>query len=817
MAIVVLFHAGFALFGGALFALSMFFTLSGFLVGSILIGETGGGGRFHLGRFFDRRLRRLLPAGLLGVVLCLVVGLIVGAPSDPSSLRWQAVSSATFWTNWQFIAAGRNYGDLFSSPSPFDHFWSLAMEAQFYVAAPLVLVLVRRARRARWAVSIVLGLALASTATSIVLFTPGVDNGRVYYGTDARIAEFLIGFAAALVLTGWRLRRWAPPPRWLIGLIGSAALVTAVSLTMIGSLSDSWVYQGGFALNATLTSIVILAAVWGAPVLTQVLSFRPLTWLGEVSYGLYLYHWPIFVLITPRRLGWGVWPTLAVRLAVTFVLVMLSLRFVEKPLRRAVTVAPKPWHRIALGSLVVVIIASVLVPLGLDTTVPAATAEARGPALVPSAPADAAQTPEDTTFHVAVVGDADGVGFGNELKSWAAADGRFEVSAVESWACAEDCRPWAERWPEVVEKSSTDLLVLAVSAADQAALQSGLGLSGPPDPAALREGLASTIAAVTALGVPVVWMNVPDRSGNDLVRRAQPDNAMLYDALAAVTGNSSDARQLSLETQYNDLRRESGPSANFLGAIAGLAGPRIAAVAQSLTPGVPRVLVIGDSVARSLGAGLEEWGSSNRAASVWDVSRDGCGLLLDGDIQGLYAGLGPLPPDCAVAAGRWSQQISDFRPDVVLVLSTIWDLADRKLPSWRSTQRPGDQQFDSYAIDTYGSFADMVTKADPSARIAWLNVPCVDATHGGLPFGTPKTRTAFEAGRRNHVNTVVLPAVASTRPAMRVVDFAGEVCPGGKFSERLGDVADARPDGLHFSQAGAVWASQQFAAGWLAP
>lgn len=191
------------------------------------------------------------------------------------------------------------------------------------------------------------------------------------------------------------------------------------------------------------------------------------------------------------------------------------------------------------------------------------------------------------------------------------------------------------------------------------------------------------------------------------------------------------------------------------------------------------MLVIGDSVARSLGAGLEEWGSSNRAASVWDVSRDGCGLLLDGDIQGLYAGLGPLPPDCAVAAGRWSQQISDFRPDVVLVLSTIWDLADRKLPSWRSTQRPGDQQFDSYAIDTYGSFADMVTKADPSARIAWLNVPCVDATHGGLPFGTPKTRTAFEAGRRNHVNTVVLPAVALTRPAMRVVYFACESAPGG--------------------------------------
>jgi hypothetical protein len=190
------------------------------------------------------------------------------------------------------------------------------------------------------------------------------------------------------------------------------------------------------------------------------------------------------------------------------------------------------------------------------------------------------------------------------------------------------------------------------------------------------------------------------------------------------------------------------------------------------------------------------------------VSRDGCGVWVDGNIQSLYAGTGPLPAACIAGVARWPQDVRDFRPDVVVVLSTIWDLADRKLPSWSSFRRPGEATFDAALLARYrAAIGDL---SATGARVVWMTAPCTDPDNGGLPFGVPRSKGAFDPTRSAHLNHDLLPQLG-----VRVVDLDGLVCPGGRFTQHVGPVSDARPDGLHFSEAGARWLADTYASDWL--
>jgi peptidoglycan/LPS O-acetylase OafA/YrhL len=805
VASVLLFHGGFAQFAGGFLGVSTFFTLSGFLVGTILITERWSEGRIDLARFAQRRSRRLLPACLAAVLVCLAVGRWLGTPADPTDLRWQAISSATFWSNWRFIAEGKSYAALFAAPSPFDHFWSLAIEAQLYLVASLLVagLLWVGGRRRMPVVAVAVALVAGSTALLNLWFQPGMDNGRAYYSTPTRAGEFLVGLALAAWMVD-RPVRARPAPTAAAGLLG---LAIVVGLTMAGSLTDAWVYRGGFTLNALATATVIWAAVGRAPLISPLLALRPLRWLGRVSYGVYLYHWPVFLVLTTTRLGLGRVPTFAVRVAVTLVLAAVSARLIERPVLAG---RPRRWWipaPAATGAVVVVaLLTSGTVPA------PAVTASPSAPATVPPRvipPSEIATDPEPKTFTVTTVGDGPGMELGAALAP--RSDDRVVYRGTEPLGSA-----WSETWPQLVAARRADLLLVSIADWDPAVFAAGLGSPAPPEGPALEAWLTTTladlVARLTGAGTTVVWVPVPDPQGNELRRIAtEPGYAAFVGAFRTVFGSGGlRARFLDVQSEYNDRVRAGGVT-DHIATTAELVTPRLVAIASSTIPGVARVVVVGDSVARSLGNGLVAWGAASRRAAVWDLSRDGCGVWVDGEIQSLYAGTGPLPAGCVAAVRSWPRDIVDFRPDVVVVLSTIWDLADRKLVDWDRFRRPGDPVFDEALLARY---RDLVATAEAvGARVVWLTAPCTDPDDGGLPFGAPRARGAFEPRRTTHLNRVLLPRLAG--PTVSVVDLFGLVCPGGRYRSQIGPIKDGRPDGLHFSEAGARWLADTHALSWL--
>ena len=336
---VLLFHGDIPGTEGGFLGVSVFFTLSGFLITSLLLRQWTGTGAVDLRAFWSRRFRRLLPASWLTMALVLMVGAIGWWDTEQlRSLRGDVPWSLAELVNWHFIAVGTAYGDDVTPPSPLEHFWSLAIEQQFYVVLPLVVVgvLVARSRRAadpgrrlRTLVAVLAVAAVGSAVANGLLARGSVD--RAYLGTDTRAAELLAGALLACVLLR-RLRfPGAAARRWAIAA-GLAGAIVLVRLVQVARLSSEWLYPWGLLLTAASTCALIVAALQLGPV-SAVLRARPLPELGRISYGVYLLHWPIFLLLTPARVGWGPWPLLVLRVAVTVPLAVAMFRLLEVPVR----------------------------------------------------------------------------------------------------------------------------------------------------------------------------------------------------------------------------------------------------------------------------------------------------------------------------------------------------------------------------------------------------------------------------------------------------------------------------------------------------
>ncbi len=371
---VVLYHLG-HLDGGYL-GVDAFFVLSGFLITGLLIDEAqrrrGDGdrpARIALGAFWVRRAKRLFPA-LLVVLAAVVVmeGWLLEDGLDGPTLRVETLSGLLYVYNWQAIANDVDYWAAFQAPSPLQHLWSLAIEEQFYVLWPLVVAgLVwwlahRRADGSRLTPAVAIGVAAAVGAVASVLVAQLVHDPdrplRVYYGTDTRIAAILFGAVAAALV---RIR----PVRTGRGrrMLGAAALVLVVPIAWAWIALDGLspvLYRGGLVATGLATTVVVAAVVVSprSPV-ARVASWGPLRWCGLVSYGLYLWHWPVIVWATPERTGVHGWPLLVVRVAVFTALTVVSYVLVEQPIRRSSptgrrTVAVALPALVAVGGLAVV-------------------------------------------------------------------------------------------------------------------------------------------------------------------------------------------------------------------------------------------------------------------------------------------------------------------------------------------------------------------------------------------------------------------------------------------------------------------------------
>jgi peptidoglycan/LPS O-acetylase OafA/YrhL len=335
---VVLYHLGFGWAAGGMLGVGVFFTLSGYLITDLLLDRWRRRVNLGLRGFWVRRARRLLPAlfVMLAIVSVLVAVFDAGAMG---ALRRQTLSAAFYFANWSTIAQHGSYFARFAPPLPLDHLWSLSIEEQFYLAWPLLLLLGIWLARGRLRLAVLtLALAGGSLAVMALLYHPGYDPTRVYEGTDTRAFGLLIGAALAMV---WPSRgSSAPRSRRLTNALDGAGLVGLVGIALlVGRTSplSRFLYPAGFVLLSLATVAVILAAVTPGTRVGRALGIAPLRWVGVRSYGIYLWQWPIIVLLSP---GPGAQPAgrAALEVVITVIVAAVSWRVLEDPIRRGALV-----------------------------------------------------------------------------------------------------------------------------------------------------------------------------------------------------------------------------------------------------------------------------------------------------------------------------------------------------------------------------------------------------------------------------------------------------------------------------------------------
>jgi peptidoglycan/LPS O-acetylase OafA/YrhL len=328
---VLAYHLDLVWAGGGFLGVEVFFTLSGFLITQLLVAELRRSGTVDVAAFVRARARRLLPA-LVVCVMAVVLTYRLTLPADAPSLRWDALASLAYVQNWQLVLGGMPYSEAFARPSPLLHLWSLSVEGQLYLLWPLLFVGVLAVQRRASTVLATLVLAVVSAVVMAVVYTP--DGGElVYYATPARASGFLVGAALALA---WRPEAWSRPlPRVvdaLVDVLGLVALVTVVVAFAVVSEFDAALFdRGGFLRTGLVTAVVILAATRPG-IVGRVLSARLLGGIGRRSYGLYLYHWPVFVLC--RDVAVPEWLRITLCLALAFTITEVSYCWLETPIRR---------------------------------------------------------------------------------------------------------------------------------------------------------------------------------------------------------------------------------------------------------------------------------------------------------------------------------------------------------------------------------------------------------------------------------------------------------------------------------------------------
>jgi peptidoglycan/LPS O-acetylase OafA/YrhL len=703
---VLLFHAEFSFASGGFLGVSLFFTLSGFLITTLLITEHEATGTLSFGRFYGRRVRRLLPAAFAALAL---VVLLSGRWSSGqlSRLPGDVIAAVANVANWRFAFASTSYQDLFlGDSSPVAHFWSLAIEEQIYLVLPVVVYLTLR--RGRRALAVTTGGLLAASIGATLLTT---DRDLVYNGTHTRAAELLIGVALAQMLhrqvaTPKFVPPFAspsaspsaqpfPPPvlpdrpgRFVTNtswLPGSIALVVFVVLVAFASVQHGWVYRGGLVGVALVSSLLIAAVVHGRfP--ANLLAVAPLVAVGKVSYGIYLYHWPVFLVLDAERTGLDQIPLFVLRCMVTALLTMVSYRLIEQPIRlrrvidrnrtmvptmmvsagalvaAAVLVVPSPSltpteELLALGQQEVVEFAAtqdppVRVP---DPAGPASPASTTTPSLPPAParpPARIEVLGSDPTTAAAIRAAARGDEF--DVTEDIREDCPLSITGTPG------CERLLDRWNARSAAGDIDTLVLVSndSEADDALARKVVAVTdddlialGAADEAAIAE-ILTTIDAAVAAGVEVVWYTP-----------AHPISAF-YRHFSRV-GVERPAAHTVL-----------GGAATLVDALRDIETDRAARERGEAADDEPlRVLVIGDSTSLNFARALHD-GSSEELAVLW-AGANGCPFASVVATRG-RSDAEWVEPNCTPWHVKVPPLVDSFGPDVLFVMTGPMELQEHR-------------------------------------------------------------------------------------------------------------------------------------------
>lgn len=350
--LVIIFHSGLDWLPGGFLGVSVFFTLSGFLITSLLINECENSGRINLKAFWGRRLRRLAPASL--VVIAVVIGLAswLSTSIEASRIKGDAISAVLYFSNWRFIYSGHSYGELFASPSPLQHLWSLSIEEQLYVVVPVIIAGLFAVGLRRRGIGVVLLVGVFGSTIATMLIS---GHEHIYYGTHTRAAELLLG-AALACLFGQRIEQLATKPARPWSTLYLLPLLGVVLLAKFSTVDSAWVYSGALTLFGLLSVVCLIAAIQGGPV-RAILSRSVLVRVGEVSYGLYLIHWPVIVWLNTDRLDVNPTALFGAQVVVTVLLTVLSYWLIEQPIRHRKVLRSVP---VALGAFVASVVAAVV-------------------------------------------------------------------------------------------------------------------------------------------------------------------------------------------------------------------------------------------------------------------------------------------------------------------------------------------------------------------------------------------------------------------------------------------------------------------------
>ncbi|MBM3674006.1 MAG: acyltransferase [Actinobacteria bacterium] len=522
---VLLYHGDVARVRAGFLGVDIFFVLSGFLITMLLLREYDATGCVDQRRFWTRRARRLLPALFAVVVFVCAYATFAAARSELNTIRLDGIASLLYVQNWRLIVSEQSYFAQFHLPSPFRHMWSLAIEEQWYLIWPIVLPALLRVARGRLlrVALMTAGLGIASALLMLVLAHPGSDPSRAYYGTDTRAQGLLLG---ALLGIAWT---WRPGPtsragRAVVQALGLAGAAYLAWMVVTADDFDPGLFAGQFTFVAIAAAALVAAAM--TPGVVRVgLALAPLPAIGRISYGLYLWHWPIYLWLTGSRTGISGNTLLALRLLVTFAVAIVSYCFLERPVRQG------RW-RLTSGTLWWVPAGiAVLVGLLLLATIPwrdagreqqqLSDAEARGLAAMIDRP------PKPGATRVLLVGDS--VAF---TLNYTGRPDRFEdewwVRGSTEFGCGiargvtqsdgtppaqpEGCEQWPARFREAVAQYRPDVVVMLIGAweiYDREVDGTLLRVGQPETEEYLRAELDEARAILTARGAHLVMLTAP--------------------------------------------------------------------------------------------------------------------------------------------------------------------------------------------------------------------------------------------------------------------------------------------------------------------
>ncbi|MEO7555635.1 MAG: acyltransferase family protein, partial [Acidimicrobiales bacterium] len=546
------------------FSVSLFFTLSGFLITTLLLREHRKHGRIDLRRFWLRRVRRLMPVALFGLGLAAAVAYVASPPTSLPKFAGDIRFAALNVVNWRFALGHVTYGDAISGASPVTHYWSLAVEEQFYLVFPVLALLALRRSRACFAGVLVLAAGLSIWGQLVV------EQNRAYLGTDTRMSELAIGGLAAL---GWTALRRRPDGR-LLDRAGLAALAVLVVLWTQVDLHDPLLFRGILPLHAVAVAVLVIAAIDGR-VTPKVTGFRPFAWLGERSYGVYVVHFPLYLLLTSSRLGQPDQVVFAARVAASIGLAAVLHIVVENPIRFGPPLVA--WRgRVAAASAIgiALLLATALpnttntdlnttrvaatgaflpsdtptvvaAPTTVPTTEPVSSTSEPGGASVAGArpvaagsepsPAAASEVPPPAApraVRLVIAGDSTSGTTGVGIQQWGLRTGRLSAEIAGNGGCAlleDGVAVLREQWlappiagcelivpyaVDAIRRNQADALIFFIGSNQMSDwLRPGsntpVALGDPTYDALYSAKLASVLDGLAPLGIPVLFTSTP--------------------------------------------------------------------------------------------------------------------------------------------------------------------------------------------------------------------------------------------------------------------------------------------------------------------